>query len=46
MRSTACWKWLTAPASETSWAVRPKNVRAPVATTTASASPRVTTDPE
>jgi hypothetical protein len=38
--------WLTAPAPATSLAVRPKKVLVPVAMTTASISPCLTTLPE
>ena len=51
MRKLPIWNiafcaWLAAPAPATSLAVRPKNVFEPVAMTTASISPCLTTLPE
>src|SRR5947208_7723060 len=43
---TALWKWETLPAVATNFAVRPKNVFAPVAVITATISPCLTTEPE
>ena len=46
MRITARWKCETLPAPATSFAVRPKNVFAPVAVITAVISPCLTIEPE
>jgi hypothetical protein len=43
---TALWKWETLPAPATNFAVRPKNVLAPVAVITATISPCLTAEPE